>query len=207
MFRCRPDPGGRRGLPHRHPHRRAAAPARCAPRPPRPDARRRRPRHVIGKAVGILMGTRRLTEEQALDVPRRFWREGNIKLRAVARHLCEYGNLPWPMRVRLPGLIVRTWGTWPGRPPRASRRPGLPPESPARHRACMAPPVAIRHQSTRRKHPSPAVDGRDSRGGVSPGRPGLATACRGTREPGPAASSSRCAAGPAHAVCAARRHA
>ncbi|MFI8170103.1 GAF and ANTAR domain-containing protein [Streptomyces sp. NPDC085931] len=50
-------------------------------------------RHVIGEAMGILMGSHRLTEEQAFDVLRRFSQEHNIKLREVARRVCEHGGL------------------------------------------------------------------------------------------------------------------
>jgi transcriptional regulator with GAF, ATPase, and Fis domain len=50
-------------------------------------------RHVIGEAMGILMGSHRLTEEQAFDVLRRFSQEHNIKLREVARQVCEHGGL------------------------------------------------------------------------------------------------------------------
>ncbi len=50
-------------------------------------------RHLIGEAMGILMGSHRLTEEQAFDVLRRFSQEKNIKLREVARRVCEQGRL------------------------------------------------------------------------------------------------------------------
>ena len=50
-------------------------------------------RHVIGEAMGILMGSHHLTEEQAFDVLRRFSQEHNIKLREVARRVCEQGGL------------------------------------------------------------------------------------------------------------------
>ncbi|MFF7355622.1 MULTISPECIES: GAF and ANTAR domain-containing protein [Streptomyces] len=50
-------------------------------------------RHVIGEAMGILMGSHHLTEEQAFDVLRRFSQENNIKLREVARRVCEQGTL------------------------------------------------------------------------------------------------------------------
>ncbi|WP_212912201.1 GAF and ANTAR domain-containing protein [Streptomyces sp. TS71-3] len=50
-------------------------------------------RHVIGEAMGILMGSRRLTEEQAFDVLRRYSQDHNIKLREVARQLSERGRL------------------------------------------------------------------------------------------------------------------
>ncbi|MGW8987552.1 GAF and ANTAR domain-containing protein [Streptomyces parvus] len=51
-------------------------------------------RHVIGEAMGILMAGRRLTEDQAFDVLRRFSQERNIKLREVARQVTELGRLP-----------------------------------------------------------------------------------------------------------------
>ncbi|MEU9223180.1 GAF and ANTAR domain-containing protein [Streptomyces massasporeus] len=50
-------------------------------------------RHVIGEAMGILMGSHRLAEEQAFDVLRRYSQEKNIKLREVARRVCEEGRL------------------------------------------------------------------------------------------------------------------
>ncbi|MFD9514420.1 GAF and ANTAR domain-containing protein [Streptomyces mirabilis] len=50
-------------------------------------------RHVIGEAMGILMGSRHLTEEEAFDVLRRYSQENNIKLREVARRICEQGSL------------------------------------------------------------------------------------------------------------------
>lgn len=50
-------------------------------------------RHVIGEAMGILMGSHRLTEEEAFDVLRRFSQEHNVKLREVARRVCEQGSL------------------------------------------------------------------------------------------------------------------
>ncbi|MFD8394630.1 GAF and ANTAR domain-containing protein [Streptomyces sp. NPDC059680] len=49
-------------------------------------------RHTIGEAMGILMGAHHLTEEQAFDVLRRFSQENNIKLREVARRVCEQGS-------------------------------------------------------------------------------------------------------------------
>ncbi|MER7800237.1 GAF and ANTAR domain-containing protein [Streptomyces parvulus] len=50
-------------------------------------------RHVIGEAMGILMGSRRLTEEQAFAVLRRYSQENNVKLREVARQVTEKGVL------------------------------------------------------------------------------------------------------------------
>ncbi|MGW3124026.1 GAF and ANTAR domain-containing protein [Streptomyces sp. NPDC001107] len=50
-------------------------------------------RHVIGEAMGILMGSRRLTEEEAFDVLRRYSQKSNIKLREIARLVCEQGSL------------------------------------------------------------------------------------------------------------------
>ncbi|SEG95554.1 GAF domain-containing protein [Actinacidiphila yanglinensis] len=51
-------------------------------------------RHVIGEAMGILMGRNQLTEDQAFDVLRRYSQETNSKLRDVARRICENGSLP-----------------------------------------------------------------------------------------------------------------
>ncbi|MYU06096.1 ANTAR domain-containing protein [Streptomyces sp. SID8366] len=50
-------------------------------------------RHQIGEAMGILMSSHHLTEEQAFDVLRRYSQDKNIKLREVARRLCETGLL------------------------------------------------------------------------------------------------------------------
>ncbi|GAA2579559.1 GAF and ANTAR domain-containing protein [Streptomyces violaceus] len=50
-------------------------------------------RHVIGEAMGILMGSHHLTEKEAFDVLRRFSQEKNIKLREVARRVCDEGRL------------------------------------------------------------------------------------------------------------------
>ncbi|MEW2621522.1 GAF and ANTAR domain-containing protein [Streptomyces sp. NPDC048106] len=50
-------------------------------------------RHVIGEAMGILMGSGDLTEDQAFDVLRRYSQDNNVKLREVARRVCERGGL------------------------------------------------------------------------------------------------------------------
>ncbi|WP_367325642.1 GAF and ANTAR domain-containing protein [Streptomyces sp. HUAS ZL42] len=50
-------------------------------------------RHTIGEAMGILMGSHHLTEEEAFDVLRRFSQEHNVKLREVARRVCAEGGL------------------------------------------------------------------------------------------------------------------
>ncbi|GGY18897.1 GAF and ANTAR domain-containing protein [Streptomyces djakartensis] len=50
-------------------------------------------RHVIGEAMGIVMGSHDLTEKQAFDVLRRYSQDNNIKLREVARRVCEHGRL------------------------------------------------------------------------------------------------------------------
>ncbi|QHC31867.1 MULTISPECIES: GAF and ANTAR domain-containing protein [unclassified Streptomyces] len=50
-------------------------------------------RHVIGEAMGILMGSRDLTEDQAFAVLRRYSQDKNVKLRDVARRVCERGGL------------------------------------------------------------------------------------------------------------------
>ncbi|MFF4756854.1 GAF and ANTAR domain-containing protein [Streptomyces sp. NPDC002514] len=49
-------------------------------------------RHVIGEAMGILMGSHNLTEDQAFDVLRRYSQEQNVKLREVAQLVCERGS-------------------------------------------------------------------------------------------------------------------
>ncbi|MFE5398303.1 GAF and ANTAR domain-containing protein [Streptomyces sp. NPDC056568] len=51
-------------------------------------------RHTIGEAMGILMGSRRLTEDQAFAVLRRYSQDHNVKLRDVARQVCERGGPP-----------------------------------------------------------------------------------------------------------------
>ncbi|MFE5084145.1 GAF and ANTAR domain-containing protein [Streptomyces mirabilis] len=50
-------------------------------------------RHIIGEAMGILMGSRHLTEEEAFDMLRRYSQDNNIKLREVARRVCTEGGL------------------------------------------------------------------------------------------------------------------
>ncbi|MGW1555101.1 GAF and ANTAR domain-containing protein [Streptomyces sp. NPDC002144] len=50
-------------------------------------------RHIIGEAMGILMGTHHLTEHESFDVLRRYSQENNVKLREVARRVCEQGSL------------------------------------------------------------------------------------------------------------------
>ncbi|MFC9467111.1 GAF and ANTAR domain-containing protein [Streptomyces coelicoflavus] len=50
-------------------------------------------RHLIGEAMGLLMGSRRLTEDQAFDVLRRYSQDHNIKLREVACLISERGSI------------------------------------------------------------------------------------------------------------------
>ncbi|MGW5736794.1 MULTISPECIES: GAF and ANTAR domain-containing protein [Streptomyces] len=50
-------------------------------------------RHVIGEAMGILMGRNHTTEDQAFDMLRRYSQRTNIKLREVARRVCDDGCL------------------------------------------------------------------------------------------------------------------
>ncbi|MFJ8632316.1 GAF and ANTAR domain-containing protein [Streptomyces sp. NPDC093568] len=50
-------------------------------------------RHMIGEAMGILMGSHNLSEHEAFDVLRRYSQENNVKLREVARQICERGAL------------------------------------------------------------------------------------------------------------------
>ncbi|MGX1542559.1 GAF and ANTAR domain-containing protein [Streptomyces adustus] len=50
-------------------------------------------RHLIGEAMGIIMGSHRLTEDEAFNVLRRYSQANNIKLREVARRVCEEGIL------------------------------------------------------------------------------------------------------------------
>ncbi|WP_053914294.1 GAF and ANTAR domain-containing protein [Streptomyces sp. SCSIO 75703] len=51
-------------------------------------------RHTIGEAMGILMGSHRLTEDEAFAALRRYSQDHNVKLREVARQVCERGALP-----------------------------------------------------------------------------------------------------------------
>ncbi|MGH3343671.1 MAG: ANTAR domain-containing protein [Carbonactinosporaceae bacterium] len=51
-------------------------------------------RHVIGEAMGLLMGRLGLTEEEAFDLLRTTSNEANIKLRDIARRIVEAGELP-----------------------------------------------------------------------------------------------------------------
>ncbi|MFD5573643.1 GAF and ANTAR domain-containing protein [Streptomyces cadmiisoli] len=50
-------------------------------------------RHMIGEAMGILMGSHHLTEDQAFDVLRRYSQQTNTKLRDVAQQVCKKGGL------------------------------------------------------------------------------------------------------------------
>ncbi|MFI6875619.1 GAF and ANTAR domain-containing protein [Streptomyces sp. NPDC050400] len=50
-------------------------------------------RHTIGQAMGILMAQHHIDEDEAFSVLRRYSQENNIKLREVARQLCEHGTL------------------------------------------------------------------------------------------------------------------
>ncbi|KOV72333.1 antitermination regulator [Streptomyces sp. AS58] len=50
-------------------------------------------RHMIGEAMGILMGSHHLTDDQAFDVLRRYSQQTNTKLRDVAQQVCEKGGL------------------------------------------------------------------------------------------------------------------
>ncbi|MGW1893321.1 GAF and ANTAR domain-containing protein [Streptomyces sp. NPDC002004] len=50
-------------------------------------------RHTIGEAMGILMGSHHLNEDQAFAVLRRYSQENNVKLRELARQICERGSL------------------------------------------------------------------------------------------------------------------
>ncbi|MFC9646896.1 GAF and ANTAR domain-containing protein [Streptomyces mirabilis] len=50
-------------------------------------------RHLIGEAMGIVMGSHHLTEEEAFSVLRRYSQANNIKLREVASRVCEEGSL------------------------------------------------------------------------------------------------------------------
>ncbi|MEU3948800.1 GAF and ANTAR domain-containing protein [Streptomyces sp. NPDC029526] len=49
-------------------------------------------RHMIGEAMGILMGRHHVTEEQAFELLRTQSQRTNTKLRDVARRVCETGS-------------------------------------------------------------------------------------------------------------------
>ncbi|MFC9112099.1 MULTISPECIES: GAF and ANTAR domain-containing protein [Streptomyces] len=49
-------------------------------------------RHLIGEAMGILMGRHHVTEDQAFDLLRTRSQRTNTKLRDVARQICEAGG-------------------------------------------------------------------------------------------------------------------
>jgi AmiR/NasT family two-component response regulator len=51
-------------------------------------------RHMIGVAQGILMHNYGIGMEQAFEVLRRYSSHTNVKLREVARHVVESGDLP-----------------------------------------------------------------------------------------------------------------
>lgn len=50
-------------------------------------------RHIIGEAMGILMERLKISEDEAFAVMRRVSQERNIKLRDIARQICESGGL------------------------------------------------------------------------------------------------------------------
>ncbi|MET9859943.1 GAF and ANTAR domain-containing protein [Streptomyces smyrnaeus] len=49
-------------------------------------------RHTIGEAMGIVMERHRLSEDDAFTALRRLSQERNVKLRDIARHVCETGG-------------------------------------------------------------------------------------------------------------------
>ncbi|CAL9356552.1 hypothetical protein SUDANB176_00585 [Streptomyces sp. enrichment culture] len=49
-------------------------------------------RHMIGEAMGILMGRHRITEDRAFEILRTQSQRTNTKLRDVARRICETGT-------------------------------------------------------------------------------------------------------------------
>ncbi|MFF3531326.1 GAF and ANTAR domain-containing protein [Streptomyces rubiginosohelvolus] len=53
-------------------------------------------RHEIGQAMGILMARHRIPENEAFNALRRHSQNHNVKLRDVARLVCEQGALPRP---------------------------------------------------------------------------------------------------------------
>ncbi|MFI0773564.1 GAF and ANTAR domain-containing protein [Streptomyces sp. NPDC021212] len=50
-------------------------------------------RHTIGEAMGILMERLKISEDDAFNVLRRVSQERNIKLRDIARQVCESGGI------------------------------------------------------------------------------------------------------------------
>ncbi|RNF77903.1 GAF and ANTAR domain-containing protein [Streptomyces botrytidirepellens] len=50
-------------------------------------------RHTIGEAMGILMERLKISEDDAFSVLRRVSQERNIKLRDIARQVCESGGI------------------------------------------------------------------------------------------------------------------
>ncbi len=51
-------------------------------------------RQDIGEALGIVMERHKITEDEAFDLLRRRSQEQNVKLRELARHLTETGEIP-----------------------------------------------------------------------------------------------------------------
>ncbi|MEV6263955.1 GAF and ANTAR domain-containing protein [Streptomyces sp. NPDC051784] len=51
-------------------------------------------RHLIGEAMGILMARHQIAENEAFNVLRRYSQDRNVKLRELARQVCEQGRLP-----------------------------------------------------------------------------------------------------------------
>ncbi|MGW5926992.1 GAF and ANTAR domain-containing protein [Streptomyces anulatus] len=51
-------------------------------------------RHLIGQAMGILMARHHIAENDAFNVLRRYSQDNNVKLRDIARQVCEQGRLP-----------------------------------------------------------------------------------------------------------------
>ncbi|TGZ11895.1 GAF and ANTAR domain-containing protein [Streptomyces rhizosphaericola] len=51
-------------------------------------------RHLVGEAMGILMARHQIAESEAFNVLRRYSQDRNVKLRELARQVCEQGRLP-----------------------------------------------------------------------------------------------------------------
>ncbi|MFD4750845.1 GAF and ANTAR domain-containing protein [Streptomyces rubiginosohelvolus] len=51
-------------------------------------------RHQVGQAMGILMASHRIPENEAFNALRRYSQDNNVKLRDVALLVCEQGALP-----------------------------------------------------------------------------------------------------------------
>src|SRR5688572_18230115 len=88
--------------------------------------------NLIGQAQGILMERYKLTAEQAFAVLARVSQQTNVKLRDVAQHLVDTGEIPGPVVAAATsgGPAAALWTAGPGLrglpASRAYRDPALP---------------------------------------------------------------------------------